>query len=220
MGCGHCSPPASSREIPIGRKAGFGVLLRTAFSMHEPIELRLFIERLETVSAPYMVTGATAAIIYGQPRVTNDLDVVVALSEEARGALLRAFPEAEFYVPPESVIQLEQSRAQRGHFNLIHLDSGFKADVYLAGNDPLHAWALANRRRIPIGDGLEVSVAPPEYVVLRKLEYFREGRSTKHRTDIRAILEITGVDKLLFEKWLGELGLCAVWNEVEPSGGG
>ena len=75
--------------------------------MPEPDELSLFVGRLELVGAPYMVTGATAAILYGQPRVTNDLDVVLALDDAARAALLRAFPEAEFYVPPETVIQVE-----------------------------------------------------------------------------------------------------------------
>ena len=85
---------------------------------------------------PYMVTGATAAILYGQPRVTNDLDVVLSLDDAGRTALLRAFPESEFYVPPESVIRAEQARSQRGHFNLIHRASGYKAGIYLAGTDP------------------------------------------------------------------------------------
>ena len=47
--------------------------------MRGPDELELFVARLETIGAPYMVTGATAAIIYGQPRMTNDLDVVLSL---------------------------------------------------------------------------------------------------------------------------------------------
>jgi len=130
--------------------------------MRAPDELSLFAERLELLGAPYMITGATAAILYGQPRVTNDLDVVLSLDDAARAALLRAFPAADYYVPPESVIQVEQARAQRGHFNLIHLESGYKADIYLAGLDPLHAWALPLRRRVRWHDTLEISVAPPE----------------------------------------------------------
>lgn len=97
--------------------------------MHAPDEMSLFVQRLEAVGAPYMVTGATAAILYGQPRVTNDLDVVLSLDEQSRAILLRMFPEEQFYVPPESVIRAEQARSQRGHFNLIHHESGFKADV-------------------------------------------------------------------------------------------
>ena len=79
--------------------------------MPEPDELSLFVRRLESTGAPYMITGATAAILYGQPRVTNDLDVVISLNDATRAALLKAFPESEFYVPPESVIRAEQARA-------------------------------------------------------------------------------------------------------------
>lgn len=177
-------------------------------------ELSLFAERLEAMAAPYMITGATAAILYGQPRVTNDLDVVLSLDDTGRAALLRAFSEAEFYVPPEAVIRTEQARRQRGHFNLIHLESGYKADIYLAGQDPLHAWALPLRRRHAWAPGLHVAVAPPEYVVLRKLEFYREGGSTKHVSDINAIREITGVDETTMQSWLVRLGLTPVWHDV------
>ena len=185
--------------------------------MPAPDELSLFVARLESIAAPYMVTGATAAILYGQPRVTNDLDVVLSLDDAARTALLRAFPATEFYLPPESVIMAEQARPQRGHFNLIHHASGYKADIYLAGADPLHAWALPRRRRLHWGDGLELAVAPPEYVVLRKLEYYREGRSAKHPADIRAIREVTGVDETVLAPWLERMGLTATWQELKSA---
>ena len=186
--------------------------------MPGPDELSLFVVRLELIGAPYMVTGATAAILYGQPRVTNDIDVVLSLDDSARAALLRAFPESEFYVPPEAVIQEEQARPQGGHFNLIHLDSGYKADIYLAGADPLHAWALLQRRRLAWRADLAVSVAPPEYVVLRKLEYYRDGRSSKHVADIRAIRDVTGVDESTLVPWLDRLGLAALWKELKSTG--
>lgn len=164
-----------------------------------------------------MVTGATAAIFYGQPRVTNDLDVVLSLDDIGRAALLRAFSESEFYVPPESVIRTEQARIQRGHFNLTHHDSGYKADIYLAGSDPLHAWAFPHRRRFDWGENLAITLAPPEYVVLRKLEYFREGGSTKHPADIRAIREITGVDEAALAPWLERMGLTVLWQELKAA---
>ncbi len=185
--------------------------------MPAPDELSIFADRLERVGAPYMITGATAAILYGQPRVTNDLDVVLSLDDAGRAALLRAFPETEFYVPPESVIQAEQARAQRGHFNLIHLESGYKADIYLTGADPLHAWALPRCRRVPWAGNLRIPVAPPEYVVLRKLEFYREGRSTKHLADIEAIRTVTGLDDAVLTPWLDRLGLASLWRELQSA---
>jgi hypothetical protein len=68
-------------------------------------EFSLFISRFEDIGAPYMVTGAVAAILYGQSRTTNALDVVLNLDDTTRAALLRVFPETDFYVPPESVIR-------------------------------------------------------------------------------------------------------------------
>lgn len=185
--------------------------------MPAPDELTLFATRFEAIGAPYMVTGATAAILYGQPRVTNDLDVVLSLDERSRVALLTAFPAADFYVPPEGVIRTEQARPQRGHFNLIHHASGYKADVYLTGTDPLHAWALPRRRRLPWTGGVLIAIAPPEYVVLRKLEYFREGGSAKHPADIRAIVEVTGVDEAEMAPWLDRLALGPLWQELKNS---
>jgi len=182
--------------------------------MQEPDELSLFAERLEQIDAPYMVTGATAAIVYGQPRVTNDLDVVVSLDDASRKKLLEAFPENEFYVPPETVIRTEQARSLRGHFNLIHHESGYKADIYLVGQDPLHAWALPLRRKIPWRPSLNLSFAPPEYVILRKLQYYQEGRSNKHVTDIQAMRAGTALDTEVLNKWIVGLGLTGVWNEV------
>lgn len=182
--------------------------------MLAPDELSLFVSRLEASGVTYMVTGATAAILYGQPRVTNDLDLVLALDDKGRAALLAAFPESGFYVPPESVIRTEQARPLRGHLNIIHHESGYKADIYLAGSDPLHAWALPLRRRIRWTADLSLSVAPPEYVVLRKLEFFREGGSAKHPADIATIRAITGLDHALLDPWLDRLGLRDTWNHV------
>lgn len=185
--------------------------------MREPDELTHFVLRLERAAVPYMVTGATAAIIYGQPRVTNDLDLVVQLNDSTRARLLTAFSEAEFYVPPESIIRTEQARFQRGHFNIIHFETGYKADIYLMGSDPLHAWAFPLRRRVKWVTGIDLSVAPPEYVVLRKLEYYREGRSAKHVLDIRAIQRITDFDATILTPWINRLGLQETWREIQTS---
>lgn len=173
-------------------------------------DVSVFSDRLDAVGAEYMITGATAAILYGQPRVTNDIDIVVALRDQHVHPLLRVFPETEFYIPPESVIRTETARSLRGHFNIIRLETGFKADIYLVGSDPLHAWALPMRRRIEWGDSV-LQVAPPEYVILRKLEYFREGGSTKHLLDIRAILQITEIDMSVLAMWVKRLGLEDAW---------
>jgi len=177
--------------------------------------IALFTAPLEQLGVPYMITGATAAILYGQPRLTNDLDVVIELQDHDIERLRAAFPEEEFYAPPADVIGLELARNERGHFNLIHHDTGFKADLYPIGTDPLHHWALPLRRRIPFGNA-SIAVAPPEYVIVRKLEYFREGGSDKHLIDIRAILAISGdqLDRAALVSWIDRKGLAVEWRRA------
>jgi hypothetical protein len=180
----------------------------------EPSPFEPFVSRLERLGIPYFVTGSTAGIVYGEPRLTNDVDIVVALSLGDIQAFVAAFPLDEFYCPPEEVLALEVRRGQRGHCNLIHHDSGFKADIYIAF-DELHRWALGNRHAVDI-DGLRMSVAPVEYVILRKLDYFREGGSEKHVRDIRGMLEVSAsqIDGTLLEQWIARLGLSAAWRRV------
>lgn len=175
----------------------------------------LFTRRLNSLGIRYMVSGSVAVIVYGEPRLTHDVDLVVVLEEPQIARLKEAFPQSEFYCPPSEVIAVEAAREFRGHFNLIHHATGFKADVYLSGRDPLHAWALSRAKRLEV-EGEPLVVAPPEYVIVRKLEYFREGGSEKHVRDIRSILvtspQLVQRDEL--ERLIRERGLQEEWRRV------
>ena len=137
-----------------------------------------------------MITGSVASMIYGEPRLTHDIDLVIELCRGDVNKFSEAFPIEEFYCPPPEVIIVEIGRRFRGHFNLIHHKTGFKADIYLSGNDKLHRWALNNRKSIDMNSET-FWIAPVEYVILRKLEYYREGESEKHLQDIAGILSIS-----------------------------
>jgi len=173
-----------------------------------------FVARLASLGVPYMVTGSTAGILYGEPRMTHDVDIVVQLTQRDVPRFVDAFPDEEFYCPPAEVLAIEVRRGMRGHCNLIHHATGFKADIYLA-SDELHAWALTRRRTLVL-DGRDVAVAPVEYVIVRKLEYYREGRSSKHVRDIRGMLEISDadLDHGALDRWIDRLGLRPIWDEV------
>lgn len=175
----------------------------------------MFTQRLNTLGVPYMVSGSVAVIIYGEPRLTHDVDLIVVLDREHIPRLSEVFPPAEFYCPPTEVIAVEAAREQRGHFNIIHHETGFKADVYLSGRDPLHAWGLARARRLEV-EGQVVVVAPPEYVILRKLEYYREGGSDKHLRDIRSMLDVSSdaIYRAELEQQIAARGLEEAWRQV------
>lgn len=150
-----------------------------------------FTEPLEEAGISYMATGSVASMLYGIPRFTHDLDLVLDVHGKDLNLIEKAFPPDEFYCPPAEVLRIEARRAQRGHFNLIHHETGLKADIYLYGNEELQAWGLQRKKRIDLPTGSGIWVAPPEYVILKKLHYYREGRSEKHLQDIRGMFEVS-----------------------------
>jgi hypothetical protein len=177
----------------------------------------IFAPRFNALGAPWAATGAIASIIYGEVRTTGDIDIIILLDPRSIVALEEVFPESEFYRPPRDVVELERTRDRHGHFNLIHFDSGFKADVYVSTQDPLHEWAILNRKPIEI-EGTQLWLAPPEYVIVRKLEFYREGGSDKHLRDIRGMLLATEVDKAFLEKEIEARALNEAWAAVEQGG--
>jgi len=174
----------------------------------------IFIRRLNDARVDYMITGSVASIIYGQPRMTHDIDVVIEVSSSDRLAeLMKQFPLSDFYCPPIEVMKTEISRENRGHFNFIHHKTGFKADIYPVGSDTFIKEGLSRRRKIVRKDSF-VWVAPPEYVIIKKLQYFAEGRSSKHLTDIRGMLDISGdiIDRELLLTWVEQFHLKDFWR--------
>lgn len=180
--------------------------------MTEPDLVGLFVTPLETLGVDYMITGGVASVIYGDPRFTRDIDLVLELREGDAGDLLDGFSSDDFYRPPLEALLEEIRRPRHGHFNIIHRDTTLRADVYLLGDDPLHAWAFERRVRIPLEDDVAIWLAPPEYVVIRKLQYYQDSRSDRHLRDISAMLEISGerIEMSQVERWAERLDLLDV----------
>ena len=183
--------------------------------MPEPELFLLFVRPLNRAGLRYVVRGSVAAIFYGEPRLTHNVDFVVFLNANDTRRLSDAFPEKDFYLPPMETILAETVRDHHGYFNLIHRDTGFKADMYPTGRDELNAWAFRGKRAVDY-EGEEVMLAPPEYVIVRKLEYFREGRAEEHLRDIRAMLAVSGgqLDRQTLNEWIQRQGLEAEWRQV------
>lgn len=186
-----------------------------------PDLLPLFVGPLNRLGLDYMVTGSVASMAYGEPRLTLGVDLVIELPASAVAGFVDAFPAEAFYCPFAEVIQAEIARGTHGHFNVIHTSTGFKADFYPVGCDPLPVWGMARRRPIAFA-GETVQLAPPEYVIVRKLEYLREGGSEKHLRDISAMLRVSGalIDTTVLREWVTRLGLAAEWERVTRAGPG
>ena len=111
----------------------------------------------------------------------------------------------------------ESKRENRGHILVIHNESGFKADIYFTGREDVQLWGMQNRVKAQI-EGFDYWFASPEYVIIKKLEYYKAGQSEKHTRDIKAMLELSGnsIDCAVIKKHANLLGLSTllptIWN--------
>lgn len=175
--------------------------------------LRRVVGVLERLDLPYLVTGSMATVLYGEPRFTNDVDIVVDLPADRSQEFCAAFPGDELDLDSESV---RRAVERSGQFNIIHPRSGLKVDVIIPERSPFDESRFARgRRERPAGD-YEATFASPEDAILKKLEYFREGGSDKHLRDIVGVLEVSGeeIDRVYIREWAERLGLTEIWEAV------
>jgi len=167
------------------------------------------VEALERAGVDYCLGGSLASSLHGIPRSTQDVDVVVDLSPERVPALLAAFG-TEFYADPERV---RDAVARRASFNVIHLATMFKADLFVLGGDPLGRSEMERRARHRIGgpEGRELFVASAEDTVLQKLLWYRLGDEVSDRQwrDLVEVLEVQRgrLDRGYLERWAAEVGV-------------
>ena len=181
--------------------------------MQELNLFKIFTERLNTLNVNYIVTGSVASLIYGEPRITHDVDIVITMPLNLVENFQKLFPDDDFYVPPVDILKTEILRESRGHCNVIHYKTGFKADIYFSGNDNFQNWALENSTVINFHNS-EFPIAPPEYVIINKLMFYREGKAQKHINDIKAILNNSKeiIDFELLKHYLHQFGLNNEWK--------
>ena len=167
----------------------------------------------DRLSLTYLVTGSTATIAYGEPRFTNDIDMVVDLPAEWVGAFCAGFPETEFYVSLEAVARAVQARHQ---FNVLHSGSGLKIDFIVMTESEFDQSRRSRKRNLSVLPGRPISFASPEDVILKKLTYFQEGGSEKHLRDIAGVLRIQGeaIDQGYLETWAAKLGVGDLWRQI------
>jgi hypothetical protein len=185
--------------------------------MTGPLDLlREVTGRLERIGiTDYFLVGSLAAMYYGRPRLTQDVDLVVKMGSGQIGAFAGAFPLSEFYCPPLEI--LEDEVARKGSFNLIHHPSGLKVDIVLCKPTEFYQGELARRRKVEVLPGFETYVASPEDVILKKLDFYREGESGKHLRDIAGILARNPLDEAYLDRWIAHFGLQKEWARARET---
>jgi len=175
--------------------------------------LQRIVETLDCLDISYLVTGSVAAMAYGEPRLTNDIDIVAAIEERHVAGLIAAFPATEFYLSEETIREAIRHRTQ---FNIIHPSSGLKVDIILRKDTPFDESRFGRIRRIRPAESYTANFAAPEDIIIMKMQYYRDGGSEKHLGDIAGILKISreDVDTAYVADWSRRLGLTDIWEII------
>lgn len=170
--------------------------------------LKIVSERLGAAGIEFMLTGSYALAYYATPRMTRDLDLVVALEAASVDPLVAAFA-ADFYIDADDVF--EAVAAQR-MFNLMHLMSGIKVDFIVRKQAEYRQVEFARRRRVDLG-GVPAFVVSREDLILSKLLWARESKSELQLRDVRALLD-GPLDHAYLRHWAASLGVDNMLDEV------
>jgi hypothetical protein len=151
-----------------------------------------------------------AMMYYASPRMTRDIDIVIALQPNDFARFLQAFSNG-YYVAPEAVRASIQAGSM---FNLIHNETIIKIDFIVRKNAPYREIEFERRRRVSI-EGFQTWIVNKEDLIISKLDWARDSESELQLRDVKNLVA-TGCDILYIDQWTQELGLDTLWQRIKP----
>jgi hypothetical protein len=179
--------------------------------LSEPIlVVARIVQAFDTLGVAYVVGGSLASSVYGVPRATQDVDLVADLKATDTEKLEQLL-SGDFYVDADMI---REAIAKRASFNVIHLATMFKADVFIMKPDAWSREEMSRARQEQL-DGpngaVTIRFASPEDTLLHKLVWFRLGNEISDRqwSDILGVLKIQGerLDNEYLKRWASPLGV-------------
>lgn len=189
-----------------------------------PEELAVTLEvtsLLEDLGVPYLVGGSVASSLLGIPRATLDVDLVADLRVEHVSRFVSGLL-GRFYVDEDAVREAVHRRAS---FNIIHLTTMLKVDVFVVKHDPLSSEEMARRQRfsLPGEPPADLFVATAEDIVIQKLVWFRLGHAIADRQwrDVLGVLRVQGprLDREYLLRWAGVAGVFDLLEQAIAEAG-
>jgi len=168
-------------------------------TMAEPVKITRMVACIfEQLQIPYYVVGSLASSFHGIPRATADADLVADIKPGHTRLLSQKLKE-DFYVDEDRIQKAVQGRSS---FNMIHLITMFKIDVFIQKSDPLAQKVMARRKRFQVTEekGQELYLASAEDIILNKLEWYKAEDCVSDRqwNDVLGVIQVCS-DNLDFE---------------------
>jgi hypothetical protein len=145
--------------------------------------LREVSERLISAGIRFMVTGSVAMGYYAEPRMTRDIDMVVALIESDVDTVIRLF-QGDYYIDEQAVAR---AIARRSMFNIIHTERVVKVDFIVLKSDEYRQEEFERRHLIEMGE-FQTWIVSREDLILSKLCWAKDSRSEMQLRDVKNLL--------------------------------
>ena len=174
--------------------------------MNDPQELLILQDLtgvLDSLHIPYAIGGSMASSIYGTVRFTQDADITVEPFGNVAGMLFEILG-GRYYLSREA---MSEALRRRTSFNIIHLASAFKIDVFVSKGTPFEKEVMLRRKQLRLSESIEksFSVVSPEDIILLKLRWYLDGGSTSERqwADVLDVLTVQAerLDLRYLRKW-------------------
>lgn len=172
---------------------------------------------LHSLKVEFYIGGSIASSVHGNIRSTVDIDLIADLKSEHVPALVARLEE-KYYIDDQMVRDAIRSRSS---FNLIHLETSYKIDVFIMRKTPFEESARGRTRAalIPESDNLFLPVVSAEDIILNKLQWFRAGGETSERQwlDVLGVLRVQqdDLDRAYLQKWAAELNIADLLEQAE-----
>lgn len=182
--------------------------------MSQPELLEKVIAVLNSAAIDYMITGSIVSSLQGEPRATHDIDIVVAITNNAIQQLVQAFALPEYFLDQDTIREAVDHQSM---FNLIDLDDGDKVDFWILSDEPFDR-SRFSRKYSQSFLGLELLVSRPEDTIIAKLRWAKlSGGSEKQFIDALRVYEVQYeiLNRPYLDEWASRLELEDLWERLQ-----
>lgn len=186
-------------------------------TLTDPIKIMSIVTTIfEKLGIRYFLVGSVASSVYGIPRATNDVDIVAEICVFHIPHLVKSFTE-DFYIDGDMI---QDAISNKSSFNIIHLDSMTKVDVFILKETDFALMEMERRKRQIIDEDPEISIyiSSPEDVILEKLSWYKLGGmvSDKQWQDIEGVIKVQSpnLDMSYLNYWAKKLKLFDLLEKI------